>query len=64
MGLFVMQNEGEKMYNKKTKKNNKPNFRLSFSKEKLTPEQDKQLIAQYVFKLIEWAEKDLKAQSI
>lgn len=38
-----------------TKKDkNRPTFSISFSKEKFTPEQDREILAEYVFTLVRW----------
>lgn len=37
---------------------NKPNFILTFSKKKTTPEQDRELIAEFVYTLLRWQEDE------
>lgn len=42
-----------KMKTKKTKKEFKPNFKIAFGPE-TTPEEDKKILADYLFLLLEW----------
>jgi len=42
----------------KNQEKGKPNFILTVSKEKLTPEQDRELLAEFVFMLINWQETE------
>jgi hypothetical protein len=37
---------------------NEPTYTVSFGKEKLTPEQDREILAEYVFTLLRWQENE------
>ena len=37
---------------------NKPNFILTFSKKKLTPEQDNEILAELVYTLLRWQQNE------
>lgn len=46
------------LHKKKDKDRNKPNFILKFSDEKLTPEQDNEILAAFIFTLMRWHDKE------
>lgn len=48
----------------KGKDKNKPNFILKFSDEKLTPEQDNEIIAEFIFTLMRWQENEEKTNEL